>query len=394
VTAQDLGTPVSPIPEGGLLLHIGPPKTGSTALQVAFDANRAGLAAAGARYAGDGYRPREAGWAVLGIGSAVGRPDPRVEMWDQLLEEVHAHPEQRICLSSEDFARADDAAVERIVGGIGADRVHLVHVVRRLDRLLPSLWQERVKARLTKSYEEWLEVVLAEDGGTFEWRNLWHPHEVSGIVERWSRLVPADRITLICSDDTDRELIPRTFEQLLGLPTGLLTPDPKRANRSLTANEVELLRRLNQVAAAEKWTGEDYLHIGQGGVGRAFRRATPSPNDSRIPPAPAWAQSRIAEASARQVEAVCASGARIVGDPDKLLVVPSADTGPATPVTTVDIQTAVTAVLGAISGTRRAAAKQTKAKTPAAAVRGVDEVSSGELVRVVLRRAGRRLRRG
>jgi hypothetical protein len=402
VAPQDTSAAVSPIPEGGLLLHIGPPKTGSTAIQNAFHANRAGLAAAGVHYAGAGYRPREAGWAVLGIGPSVGRTQPRIELWDRLVEEIHAHPQERVCLSSEDFARADEAAVERIVSAMGADRVHLVHVVRRFDRLLPSQWQERVKARLMAGYEDWLRVVLAEEGDTFEWRNLWRPQDVVGILERWGKHVPADRITLICSDDVDRERIPRTFEALLGLPTGLLDPDPMRANRSLTANEVELLRRLNQAAARDGWSGKDYLDIGQRGVGRAFRRSTPSPTDAKIPPAPAWAQERIAEFSRRQAEAVRGSGAQVVGDPDLLLVEPSTSATTVEPVTSVDLDTAVTAVLGAIEGARRAAAAD--APTPASgkgrrkgrkkARRSVDQVPSSELLRIVARRAARRVRRG
>ena len=110
--------------------------------------------------------------------------------------------------SNEDFARAALRRAARIVGDLGADGVHLVHVVRRHDRLLPSLWQERVKAKVALPYEKWLEVVLQQEESTdYEWRNLWRPHDVRGIVARWGSAVPPARLTLICSDDTDRRLI-------------------------------------------------------------------------------------------------------------------------------------------------------------------------------------------
>jgi hypothetical protein len=292
--------------------------------------------------------------------------------------------------------------------------VHLVHVVRRLDRLLPSLWQERVKARLTLPFEEWLEVVLQDESDRFEWRNLWQPHDVTGILERWGARLPAERITLVCSDDRDRALIPGTFEALLGLPEGLLrTTETARSNRSLTGNEAELLRRVNVVAAREKWTGKEYLTLSQLGIVAGFRKSPPAETDQPIPALPDWARARVAEMSHRQVDAIRASRARVVGDPEALLPDPDAAVAVPPPVTSVSLDTAVTAVLGAATGGRRLAtsaardarrASRRAAGTKAAATkqagarpagkRPVDQVGSTELLKIVAGRARRRLRRG
>lgn len=129
---------VRPIPPDGLLLHTGPPKTGSTAIQIALHTTRATLAEQGVHYAGRGYRSRRAGWAVLGVNPPIGRPPTRIERWRALVDECSSHRDVRVCLSNEGFARADDDAAHRIVDDLGAERVHLVHVVRRLDRLLLS----------------------------------------------------------------------------------------------------------------------------------------------------------------------------------------------------------------------------------------------------------------
>jgi len=393
---------IAPIPAGGLLLHLGPPKTGSTAIQNALHARRPELAAHGVHYAGKGYRPREAGWAVLGIGPAVGRPPVRIEQWERLVAEIHEHPDARICLSNEDFARADDDAAARIVDDVGADRVHLVHVVRRVDRLLPSTWQERVKARLTQPYEEWLQVLLAENSEAFEFGNVWRPQRLDAILARWGKLVPAERITLICADDADHALLPNTFESLLGLPSGLLAPDPTRSNRGLTANEAELMRRVNEAARDEKWTPQEYLRFAQLGIIRGFRRSAPAPTDQKIPPIPAWAMPRVVELSEAQLAAVIGSGAQVVGDPQRLLVDARTAAQPAAePVATVEIDTAVTAVLGAVHGGRRHAdslIEQERAdRPPRKRRRGrpgdarVSQLSSKELARVIASRARRRL---
>lgn len=390
-----------PIPRDGLLLHTGPPKTGSTAIQIALHTRRATLAEHGVHYAGRGYRSRGAGWAVLGIPSPVGRPPTRIERWQALADECSSHPDERVCLSNETFARADDAAAQRIVNDLGADRVHLVHVVRRLDRLLLSSWQERIKARLALPYEDWLKVILAESSDRFEWSNFWRAQSLPAYLNCWTPLVPADRSTLICADENNRALLPETFESLLDLPSGLLAPDPTRSNRGLTANEAELLRRVNQVARKEKWTPREYLRFAQHGINHGFRREGQAEGAARQAAVPMWAAARVAELSATQVAAVVGSGANLFGDPQQLLVDEKSAVGEqSAPVTTIDIGTAVTAVLGAIHGGRVLADERVERATAARARKprrsgevAVSELSTRQLARVIAGRVKLRVTR-
>ena len=97
-------------------------------------------------------------------------------------------------------------------------------------------------------------------------------------------------------------------------------PNLHVSNRSLTGNEAELLRRINVVAVQEKWTPKEYLTLCQSGIVGAFRSTDPAATDQRIPPLPDWAVERVAEISRGQVDAIGSSGARIVGEPDRLLV--------------------------------------------------------------------------
>jgi hypothetical protein len=67
----------------------------------------------------------------------VGRPPAREEAWRRLADEISATTAPRVVLSNENFGRADDSAIARILDATGADRTHVVFTARRHDKLLP-----------------------------------------------------------------------------------------------------------------------------------------------------------------------------------------------------------------------------------------------------------------
>jgi hypothetical protein len=177
----------------------------------------------------------------------------------------------------------------------------VVAVARRLDHFLPSQWQERVKAGQVKSYEEWLEVVLAPESNAWDWNNVWRAHDLEALTRRWTAEVGPESFTLIVSDDTDRGLLPRTFEQLLGLPVGLLALDPDRSNRGLSWSEVELVRSLNKASRAARWPREVHAGFVKRRVVRTLQSLPRSELGARTPPLPAWAVDRVRELSDARV---------------------------------------------------------------------------------------------
>lgn len=395
-------TTTAPLPEGSLLLHIGPQKTGSTAIQTAMHESRAELAAQGVLYPGNGMRPREGGWAVLGINSAVGRPAPRIERWETYVKEVQASTLPRICVSNEDFGRADDAAIERILAGTGADRTHLVYVARRLDKLLPSHWQERVKSRMTLSYEEFLHHVLDDPDRDWEARMMWESHDVGTIIDRWAQHLDRDRITVIVSDEADRRFIPNTFEALLGLSEDTLRPGDTRSNTSLTYTQSEAVRRLNAMARDEGWTPQQYWRIIQAGAVKALRTSTVT-GGPKITGLPEWAYEIVAGRAEAQVAAITAAGVNVIGDPDLLLlrgnVLPAALPEP---IEVVPLDLVADLVKGAVDGDDslherelKAALRQARRAGARAADgnRSADDLSGRELLRLLGRRTKRRLNR-
>ncbi len=302
---------------GARLVHIGPQKTGSTALQLALFQARDELIEHGAYCPGGGYRRRRAGWALGLNGRPAGTQPPPIELWDRLANEVAGVGELRACISNEAFAHANHEQALKIVTDLGGDAVHVVAVARRLDRYLPSLWQERVKASEARTFEEWLEVALHGDDSIWDYRNVWNGHDIDALVRRWTDVVGPDRFTLIVSDDKDHGFIPRTFEQMLGLPEGLLRPSGGRDNRSLNVVEAELIRQINAEVLARGIRGDRYRELIRKGLTNRILESEGAIPGPRIP-IPAWAADEIRALSDRRVESVRHLKVRVLGDPELL----------------------------------------------------------------------------
>jgi hypothetical protein len=398
------------VPAGACLVHVGPFKTGSSAIQAAFSGARDRLPAEGVVYPGTGTRPRRAGWAVLGT-LPRGRRRPTMDEWDDLVQEVAGARDMRVCISNEDFGRAGPQYAARIVEDLGRDRVHVVAVARRLDKLLPSQWQERVRCYETLDYEEFLRAVLDDPERRHPAaRAFWQSHDMGALIERWASQIGPDRVTVIVTENAARDMLPRTFERMLGLREGFLQLD-SRSNPSVSYNGIELFRRVNEVFAAQGWPDEAYHHIMQNGVNRSLQTVPVGPGDEPMPPLPPWAADRVRELSQERVDQIKSSGARVVGDlaalvPDQLST-EAARTVPET----ISIDAAVKAVEGAVRGalalerqtTSRAASRRGHdrgarqgAPAPEAGRRpgpSVSQTPARELLAIVARRGVARLRR-
>ena len=345
----------SPIPEGARLVHIGPHKTGSTAIQVALHSARDRLGEHGVAYVTlGGYRARKAGWALGLRGRPSGTPAPPTRLWEGFAAGVAAADAPRVCVSNEDFGRATKAQAARVVDDLGGERVHVVSVVRRLDRYLPSQWQERVKAGEERTYDEWLRVVLDTDDAEPDWdrRNVWFSHDVRALVERWLKVIEPDRYTVVISDEADHAVLPRTFEAMLGLPEGFVVPDPSRSNRGLSWAETELIRSVNQLLEDRGVPRPRRRRLLQTAVLREMQ-ARPTPAGPSSPPLPDWAADRLRELSDRRIEdlgSLGERGVRLVGDAGLMRMpadVPTA--APPLPAPAIELATAAETLASALA---------------------------------------------
>ena len=152
-------------------------------------------------------------------------------------------------LSSEFFCEADDTRVRAILDDLGAQTTHVVITLRPLIRIFGSQWQQYMQNRMVISYEAWLDAMLNQpDDGTVT-PSFWKRHRHDRLIQRWADAVGLDNLTVIVVDESDRRMLVRTFEELLGLIDGTLEPRDPGANRSLTYAEVELLRAFNRASS-------------------------------------------------------------------------------------------------------------------------------------------------
>jgi hypothetical protein len=312
-------TEITSIGRGEHLLHIGPHKTGSTAIQVALFEARDRLAELGVYYPGQKRRRREASeelFAAVRDGDGS-RPTPA---WDALAAEVAGAGRLRVCVSDELFGKGTPAQAQRVVEDLGGERPHVVAVARVYDRYLPSQWQERVKAGVSWSYDDWLRVVLDPESQDWERRNVWHAHDTRALVERWTTLVDPRRFTLIVADETDRQQLPTVFEALLGLPPGILEAKPGRSNESLSLEQVELLRAVDRRLLDERLAPADHRRLVKRAV-REVRARVPRRGPTR-PATPPWANELIVARSAQRVDFLKSATVNVVGDPEWLLGTP------------------------------------------------------------------------
>ena len=375
----------APLPAGTRLLHIGPHKTGTTSIQGALFAARERMPAHGVAFPASSRHPMQAVLAACSRGGMIGDTRPTERHWQQLLEQVDATGDSTAVISSEFFADApDDDTVERVVEQLGGERVHVLVTLRPLVKIMPSQWQQYVQNGLRMGYEDWLEHMLRKAPYEKPNPSFWRRHRHDRLVERWVRVVGAERVTVVVVDDRDRQGLMRAFEALLGLPAGLLQPVPDTANRSLTLAETEMLRNLNKEFRGNGLPDELYSKLIRNGAVMHMKNAcTPASQDVKIC-TPGWAVEAAAGIGAEMAARITRTGVRVIGDPALL----SARPQPAA-VAAEEPRIAPEVAAQALYGALAAVASE----APRTSARAVHQTPSRELVKVLGNRCLKRLRR-
>ena len=382
---------------GTRLLHIGPHKTGTTALQGAFHLARERLAAHGVVYASAGRSPVRATLAVTGRPAMLGEAQPDMAHWDKLVQDVRDAGDQRVVISSEFFDEAGDAVARRIVADLGGPRVHVVATLRPLARILPSQWQQYLQNGLRTPYLEWLDGILRKPLDGRPTPLFWQRHRHDKLIARWAAAAGAHNVIVIVVDGSDRLALLRTFESLLGLPAGLLVPADEAGNRSLTLAEAEVVRQLNEEFKRREWPGASYARFMRYGAVRQMKARRPLPGEPQIV-TPAWALERAAEICAEMTRNIAALGVRVIGDLSALSTPappagqPEAGAGDGPAALPIPVEAASQAILGAMLA-GGIAGQAADADKRAVADRPVREVDARRLAGVLVRRGRQRMRR-
>lgn len=306
------------LPPRACLLHIGLPKTGTTALQQAAAQNRDALLSHGVRYPGQAASHRLEIAALMGrdtVWTARGPVFPGRRLWTTLLEEIQADPARRVLVSHESAASCTDEQAARFRAEIG-ERLHVVVTVRNYAELLSSRWQQYVKSGLAHSFEDWLSAVLADPPHQDVTPNFHDNSDAGLIVDRWCRLVGAERVTVVVTDKARPRGMAEAFGELLDVPAELLTlrRGSRAANRSLSAAEAELVRELNTVVGNDPRLWSRHQDLVRSGVISRLQSARVPRADEPGMRLPTWAGPIAERTGRRHADQIAASGCRIAGD--------------------------------------------------------------------------------
>jgi len=233
-------------------IHVGTPKTGTSAFQHALFTHHETLAASGITYPGDRFDAHFLAALDLMDLPWGGLEREAVGAWQRLVSEVVAAPGD-VILSHEIFGRASRLQVERALadlgGGSDAVEIHVVLTGRDLARQLPAEWQENVKHRRTLTYASFLAAVTDPTRSREIAQWFWGVQEIPDILERWGGTLPPDRVHVVTLPPAGAApaLLSDRLAELFGLDRELLQPTGERANASLGVAESELVRRLNEL---------------------------------------------------------------------------------------------------------------------------------------------------
>jgi len=309
-----------------VFVHIGEPKTGTTFLQQVMWGNRGMLAARG--LALPGHHPQDHYRASQDLRGIEKLPsDPAASWageWDILATEAKAS--RLAVISHELFSAADPDQAERAVRSLEPAEVHLVLTVRDMGSLLPAEWQETVKHRNTRGWEDWLADVIdvesrAEDRDQY-W--FWKVHDSVSVLARWAGHVPPERVHVITMPQrgADDGLLWERFAGMLGIDPAGVDLAKARSNSSLGMPEIEFLRHLNE-ALPEEVPGWYYMQAVKETV--AHRALATRPRHGRLV-LPADRDAWAAEQAEVLIKGLSEAGYDIVGDLDELR--PQPITGP------------------------------------------------------------------
>lgn len=129
-----------------ILIHIGAPKTGTTALQRGLVVNREALLDSGVlvpHRGWDDFRGSHHNLAYeLGFGGGISKFRKERGGWADVLEEWASHPGTTLFVTSEAFFRGDLASIQRLLKTLDGHDVHLFSVFRRQDASVDSSFNQ------------------------------------------------------------------------------------------------------------------------------------------------------------------------------------------------------------------------------------------------------------
>lgn len=307
--------------ERRLVIHAGFHKSGTTALQEAFDAQSEELKTLGVLYPNIGRKAHHrVAWALTGRAwgwSKRGGEKTSREHWNQLANSINKSDAETILVSSEFFSEINGDAIRTIFSEIKNRKVEVIFTVRPLVKLLGSSYQQYLKYGIKVDYTTWLHSVLDKPGESKINPTFWMRHFHGRVVARWVDVLGPTNVTVIIVDESKPEFLFDSINEYLGLPQGFLKAQQTGSNRSLSMEEIALLIEINKRFPQERDWNEYEVFIRDGYIRRLTDHAK-APKEAGRLLTPQWAIDKGNEVGAQNKKELLATGARIIGEIESL----------------------------------------------------------------------------
>lgn len=381
-------TPTLPI----IVLHVGTMKSGTTYLQSRLEQHRDRLSADGVLFPGPQWKNQ-----LVAAGDAIRRARAGHDLrdatgqWGRLRTQLVEWSGDRAVVSAEHLSRANATQVREVVAALAPSPVRVVITVRDLGRMIPSAWQQQLKAGSDSTFASFIDAIIERDGAvstgagtsaadtaadeTSGGQYFWKMHDAARHVRVWAGEVGAGNLAVVTvpRPGAAPDLLWQRFCTAAGLDAARYpSADADLAlNPSLGSAGAELLRRLNErLGGARRAPQTTRMALSQRvqrdvvrfTIANATLAGLAGDAPARVPDAyDAWLVVR-ARALADDIGA---SGVRVVGDLAELLPDRSPPRPPSTPARSTQplpapaATTADAAVAAAVALLRRAVADRT-----------------------------------
>lgn len=299
-----------------ILLHIGVPKTGTTALQAALANNRKELNSQNVLYPSQWRNAHHrAAWAITertwGWKGRGGTTTP-IKHWNSLVKETKTN--KTVVLSSEFFCEANQRQAKKIVSDLGLSRLEVVITLRPFGKLLPSAWQQYLKYGVKLTYPQWLTAILNEPRESAPTPTFWMRHDHPAVIQRWVELVGREKVTLVVVDDSDHDFVYQAFESMLNLSAGTLQKRKEKvSNRSMTLAEAEFLRQIN-LRQPDNSTWDKYESFVRRSMMHEILNSPISEENPEKLTTPSWAADKANQIALTYAEQIRSMDLKIIGD--------------------------------------------------------------------------------
>jgi hypothetical protein len=331
-----------------LILHVGFHKSGTSALQETFAAQREQLQAAGVLYPSIGRKAHHRiAWALTQKAWGWKKRGGEVtsfKHFTRMARSINRSNSSKIVLSSEFFSELTTEKIQVIASAIKNREVKVLFTLRPLAKLLGSSYQQYLKYGTKADYVEWLHSVLDEPGVSKINPTFWQRHMHGDVVARWVEVFGKDNVTVLIANEQRPEFLYESLDEYLGLAPGFLKPQVTGSNRSLSLEEVSLLLELNRRFPKERQWNEYLIFIRNGYI-RQLTDHVPLKEGSKKLLTPKWAVEKANALATESKKKIKDLGVKVYGDIETLdsATVPEGEPEYSS---SIDIATVAQAMLG------------------------------------------------